>query len=331
MHAETPSLKARHHVPEDLLRDVVAGLSRRPRTLPCKHFYDKAGSLLFDRICELPEYYLTRAETALLTAHLDAIAGVVGARGALVELGSGSSVKTRMLLDRLPDLARYVPIDLSSQHLYDTAASLRARYPRLAIEPVVADYALPLPDLGAVIRAPEGGHTTVFFPGSSVGNFEPGEVVALLGRMRDLAGPEGVVLVGADVGADPDAVVAAYNDAAGVTAAFNLNLLARINRELEGTFALDRFHHEAAWQPDECRVEMRLVSDVAQVASVAGRELRFAEGERIVTEHCYKYPAARFREMARRAGLEPGRCWMDPSGRMAMHELRVREAPARGA
>ncbi len=324
MSAEPTPPDPRAAAPDEFLRDVLQGLSRRPRALPCKHFYDKAGSLLFDRICELPEYYLTRAETALLDAHVDEIVGAVGPRAVLVEFGSGSSVKTRMLLDRLPDLARYVPVDISAEHLYDTAAALRARYRGLSVEPVVADYAHPLPDLGALTRAPDGGRTTVFFPGSSVGNFEPGEAVALLSRMARVAGPGGALLVGADVGRDAGEVRAAYDDAQGVTAAFNLNLLARIDRELGGTFALDRWRHEAEWQAGERRVEMRLVSLAAQTVTVAGRAFRFDEGERVVTEHCYKYDVERFREMARRAGLTPARCWLDPSGRMAMHELLVR-------
>lgn len=310
-------------VASTLLDDVLRGLSQRPRALPCKHFYDKEGSLLFDQICELPEYYLTRDETALLATHLDAIADAVGPRGVLVEFGSGSSTKTRMLLDRLPDLARYVPIDISAQHLHDTAAELRQRYPSLSVDPVVADYANAAPELGALRRAGAGAHVTVFFPGSSIGNFEPDDAVALLGRMRRLAGPSGVVLVGADTGARPDEVRAAYDDAQGVTAAFNLNLLARINRELGADFALDRFRHEAVWQPTTRRIEMRLVSATSQDVTVAGRRFHFDADERVVTEHCHKYGVEQFHAMARRAGLEPRRCWYGPGERMAMHELMV--------
>jgi len=313
-----------HDVPATVLRrDVLDGLRRRPRALPCKYFYDKTGSLLFDRICELPEYYLTRAETALMERHIDAIAAACGPSAVLIELGSGSSIKTRLLLDRMRDVARYVPVDISAQHLHDTARGLRDRYPGLTVTPVVADYSQALPELPAFEAAPDGGRRVVFFPGSSIGNFEPVDTVRLLARMGHLVGPDGSVLVGADLGRDPEAVHAAYNDRAGVTAAFNLNLLARINRELRADFELDRFAHRAVFQLAERRVEMRLVSLVDQRVRIAEHAFDFAAGEWIVTEHCYKHDPAGFCELARAAGLEPTRLLTDPSGRMGLYVLRV--------
>lgn len=323
----TSSEPSRQAATSTFRQDVLEGLRRSQKALPCKYFYDKAGSLLFDRICELPEYYLTRAETALIEQNLDSIVKSCGKSAMLMELGSGSSLKTRLLLDRMRDLACYVPIDISSQHLHDTARILRARYADLAVLPVVADYARDLPS-APELRSPAGaGRRVVFFPGSSIGNFEPAGAIALLERMRKLAGSGGLILVGADLGSDPAAVHAAYNDAAGVTAAFNKNLLTRINRELRGDFELDRFEHEAVFQLDQRRVQMRLVSQVAQRVHVCGEQFGFAQGEWIVTEHCYKYAADDFRALAQAAGLEPTHLYTDESGRMGMHELRV---PATG-
>jgi dimethylhistidine N-methyltransferase len=303
-------------------QDVLEGLGRRPRTLPCKYFYDKTGSLLFDRICELPEYYLTRAETALLECHVDAIAAACGPHAVLIELGSGSSIKTRLLLDRVRDLARYVPVDISAQHLHDTALALRRRYPDLAVIPVVADYARELPSHPGFAAPHGGGRRVLFFPGSSIGNFEPSDAVALLARMRRLVGPSGVLLVGADLGRDPEAVHAAYNDRAGVTAAFNLNLLERINRELDATFRLDCFAHRAVFQVPQRRVQMRLVSLIDQRVRVGEHAFDFAAGEPIVTEHCYKHEAEGFGAIARAAGLGVTALYMDPGERMALYELR---------
>ena len=313
-------------------QDVLDGLRRKPRSLPCKHFYDKAGSLLFDQICALPEYYLTRSETALIERHLDSFAATCGKKAVLIELGSGSSVKTRLLLDRMRDLACYVPIDISAQHLHDTARSLRARYSELAVLPVVADYARELPRASA-LQSPRGaGRRIVFFPGSSIGNFEPAAAVALLERIRRLAGAGGLALVGADLGRQPEAVHAAYNDSAGVTAAFNKNLLTRINRELRGDFDLNQFAHEAVFQLDQRRVEMRLVSAITQRVRVCNDTFEFSAGERIVTEHCYKHSPDDFRSLARAAGLDLVRLYTDESETMGMFELRVpsetRSAPS---
>ncbi|MDQ3037432.1 MAG: L-histidine N(alpha)-methyltransferase [Myxococcota bacterium] len=300
------------------LDDVLAGLARAPRSLPCKYLYDKRGSVLFDAITELDEYYLTRAETELLHAHAAAIAARLGPRVDLVELGSGSSIKTRILLDALDDVARYVPVDISAQHLRDTARSLVNAYPEVAIEPLVADYAkalapMPLP--------PGASRRVVFFPGSSLGNFEPLEAVAFLARARSLAGRGGIVLIGVDIPKDASIIEPAYDDREGVTAAFNKNLLERINRELGGDFDLDAFTHRAPWDPARRRVEMQLVSTREQTVTIGGRRFPFDVGEHIVTEHCYKHGVEDLRSLARDAGLTPGPVWLDPRERMSMHWL----------
>lgn len=302
--------------------DVLEGLAARPRHLSCKYFYDLEGSRLFDQICDLPEYYLTRSEHALLEQHRDELVAAIADCATMIEFGSGSSIKTRMLLDRLPGLRRYVPIDISAAHMLETAAGLRRRYPRLVVDPVIADYAHPLPRVPAI--APRAGErTVVFFPGSSLGNFHPPDAIRLLTEMRQLAGRDGTLLLGLDPGRDEAALVRAYNDAAGVTAAFNLNLLARIRRELDGRLALDRFRHAAVWQPEHRRIEMRLVSTDAQRIEIGDASFAFAPGEVIVTEHCYKYDRASVARLAMAAGLGVRQTWVEPAHGMELHHLAV--------
>jgi L-histidine N-alpha-methyltransferase len=306
------------------LADALAGLSAPQKTLAPKYFYDKAGSLLFDRICELDEYYPTRAEIDLLERSADALAELMGPRAVLVELGSGSSMKTRIVLDRAAGLGRYVPVDISSQHLFDTAKVLSARYPKLEIVPVVADYSAPSGFVlnGALHSREALGRTIVFFPGSSIGNFEPDEAIAFLARARKLAGAGGLVVIGVDLPKDASILEAAYDDALGVTARFNKNLLARMNRELGADFDVGLFDHAAPWQPEPGRIEMRLVSRRAQRVRVADKTFAFAEGEWIVTEHCYKWSPERFGAMARRAGLASEGIFFDSGARVSMHVLR---------
>ncbi|AKF08795.1 L-histidine N(alpha)-methyltransferase [Sandaracinus amylolyticus] len=298
--------------------DVVRGLSTRPRSLPCKYLYDERGSRLFDRITTLDEYYLTRAETALLHAHAREIATRLGRAIDLVELGSGSSVKTRILLDALIAPARYVPIDISAKYLAESARKLSASYPSLRVEPRVADYARPM----ARFAMPRiATRRVVFFPGSSIGNFEPDEAIVFLDRARTIAGSGGVVIVGVDLPKDASVIEPAYDDAQGVTAAFNQNLLVRINRELGGDFDLDAFVHRAPWDASRRRVEMQLVSTRAQTVRIAGRRFAFEQDEVIVTEHCYKHGIEDFRAMARAAGLGGGPVWTDPEARVSLHWL----------
>ncbi len=302
----------------ELERIVVRGLSASPKTLPPKIFYDLEGSRLFDRICELPEYYLTRAETEILERQGDAIAAAIGPGAVVVELGSGSSTKTRLLLRALERPLRYVPLDISAEHLEHSCASLRAEHPELDVRPVVHDYARGLPELGA-IREGRGGRTVVFFSGSTIGNFEPEERHAFLVAIGKLAGKGGLALIGADLVKDPAVLEAAYDDASGVTAEFNKNVLARINRELDADFDLARFVHRAPWQPRERRIEMRLVSTRPQRVRVGAHEFALDAGEALVTEHCYKFTREGFAEMLERAGITPRAVWCDEAARFSLH------------
>jgi dimethylhistidine N-methyltransferase len=302
--------------------DVARGLSASPKALPCKYFYDKKGSLLFDEICERPEYYLTRAEADLLERHADDLVDVMGPHATLIELGSGSSAKTRLVLDRATTLARYVPVDISARYLEETASALRVRYPRLEILPQVFDYSKPLPALDAL--ASPRGRRVVFFPGSSIGNFEPSEAVSLLERASSIAGEGGVVIIGVDVPKDASVIELAYDDPAGVTARFNRNLLERINAELGGDFDVARFAHHAEWQVEHHRVEMRLVCEKAQRVTIGGRHFELAQREAIITEHCYKWSPERFSALAEKAGLGSERVLFDSKNLVSMHILSPR-------
>ena len=288
---------------------VLDGLSRTPRAIPAKFLYDARGSELFDAICELPEYYLTRTETGILESCTPELARLAGPGCALVEFGSGSSVKTRLLLDAMPDLAAYVPIDISRQHLDATAARLRRDYPRLRVEPVRADYMA----LDALPADVNGAARLGFFPGSTIGNLEPPDATAFLRRARRLLGDRGAMVLGVDLRKDPRRLHDAYNDSAGVTAAFTLNLLRRMNRELGGTFDLSSFAHEAFYDPIEGRIEIYFRSLRDQTVMVAGRSFAFAEGERVHTEYSYKYDDAGIAALAKSAGFTIDRTWTDPA------------------
>ena len=297
-------------------RDAIAGLSASPKTLPCKYFYDKRGSLLFDEITLQPEYYLTRAETRLLEAHADELVAMMGPHATLVEPGSGSSIKTRIVLDRANDLERYVPVDVSGEHLEETAHALRARYPNVDITPQVLDFTETFPVV------PRGrGRLIMFYPGSSIGNFESEQAMRVLDAMRRAAGEDGLVIVGVDVPKDKGTLERAYDDAAGVTARFNKNLLTRLNREAGADFDLDAFEHHAPWQPDHHRIEMRLVSRRTQRARVGGRTFEFAEGEPIITEHCHKWSVDEFIALAGRVNLRSRAVVHDEARLVSMHVL----------
>ncbi|HXY57694.1 MAG TPA: L-histidine N(alpha)-methyltransferase [Methylocystis sp.] len=315
-----PAVAPRALVPEagdELRASVIEGLSRRRKALPSRFFYDARGSALFEKITELPEYYLTRAETAILKAKAEEMIGQRFDGAVLVELGSGSSRKTEILLRRRPAPRAYVPIDISQSALVDAASRLKARFPQLDVRPVVGDFlhgaALP-PDIAW--RKKIG-----FFPGSTIGNFTPAESIALLRNMRLMLAPGGILLIGADLRKDLRILLPAYNDAAGVTAAFNLNLLARVNREAGGDFNLDAFRHEAIYNAVEGRIEMRLVSLRDQIVSAAERRFRFLRAETIHTENSYKYEIEQFRDIARLAGWSPGRVWTDLANLFSVHEL----------
>ncbi len=302
-------------------RDAVfEGLGANPKTLPCKFFYNAEGSRLFDKICELPEYYVTRVDLQLHRDHLDDIVRVLGDDALMAEFGSGSSIKTRLLLDKHKSLAGYVPIDISEKHLLATAAALRKRYPKLAILPVVADYTsdVKLPEFP---REPK--RVVVYFPGSSIGNFTHEESAAFLERARRLAGENGGLLIGIDMQKPLSVLLPAYNDAAGVTAAFNLNLLVRINKELGGNFELGQFEHQAVYNEREGRIEMLLVSRREQSARVAGREFNFARGEAILTEYSHKYTLEGFARTAANAGLKIEKVWQDANKWFSLVYLTV--------
>ncbi|MGH8325769.1 MAG: L-histidine N(alpha)-methyltransferase, partial [Steroidobacteraceae bacterium] len=291
-----------------------------PKRLSPAYLYDRRGSQLFEAICELPEYYLTRTETGILARYAAQMAECIGEQALLLEPGSGSSRKTRLLLDALPDLAAYVPVDISRTHLLEAARALQAAYPRLEVLPVCADFTqgFTVPPT----RQPPS-RVVVFFPGSTLGNFDAAEAVRLLALMRRAAGARGGLLVGIDLAKDPAILECAYNDAAGVTAEFNLNLLVRLNRELAADFDPGSFSHEAVWLPAQSRIEMRLVSARRQTVHLAGESVEFAAGERLVTEHCHKYSAESFASQARTAGWTPRRSWRDPRGYFSVQYLET--------
>lgn len=304
--------------PEDFAGALAAGLRAVPKRVPCKFFYDAAGSKLFEQICSLPEYYPTRTEFALLEEHAAEIAGHIGRDVELVEFGAGSGRKVRLLLDALPSPRAYVPIDISGPHLEEAAAKLALDYPGLAVRLVVADYTRPfdLPPIGA------GARRVGFFPGSTIGNFAPDDAVRFLAMAARLL-KGGGLLIGVDLVKDPAVLHAAYNDASGVTAAFNLNLLERANRELGADFDLARFAHYAFYQPVAQRIEMHLVSLAAQEVRIGGETFAFAAGEALHTEDSYKYTVESFRAVALRAGFIPAATWVDVQRRFSLHWLEV--------
>lgn len=299
--------------------DVLAGLSRLQKTLPAKYFYDAAGSALFDRICEVPEYYLTRAELEILDMHGEAIAGRLGRGVLLVELGSGSSLKTERLLGRMAEPAGYVPVDLAEAHLAAAAARLHARHPGLPVVPVRADFTGHFSLPPAVARARP---VCIYFPGSTIGNLEPHEAMLLMRKIRRRVAPGGFFLVGVDNKKAPALLERAYNDAQGVTAAFNRNILARIRRELGSDVDPERFEHVATYNVPAGRVEMHLRSAEPQRVHVDGREFAFRRGETILTECSYKYAPQEFGALAGRAGFATESVWQDAGERFSLHCLR---------
>jgi dimethylhistidine N-methyltransferase len=301
--------------------DVIAGLTARPKRLPPKYFYDQAGAQLFEQITALPEYYPTRCELAILRERAPEIAQFFPPGSALVEFGSGSSRKVRILLAAAPTIAAYVPVDISSQMLLQEAQELRRDYPGLAVLPVEADFTQPFALPAAVAECPRTG----FFPGSTIGNFEPHEACAFLRHAGRMLGPNSHLIIGVDLVKEASLLHAAYNDAAGVTAKFNLNLLTRINRELDGDFDLAAFSHKAFYNSVRQRIEMHLVSKHRQKVKVAGRAIEFRAGETIHTENSYKYTLESFAALARGSGWTPVATWTDATGYFSIHAL-VNEA-----
>jgi L-histidine N-alpha-methyltransferase len=293
---------------EAFCADVLAGLSGSPKTLPSRWLYDDRGSELFEEITQLDEYYPTRTETAILRDNAQAIADFCGARAVLIEYGAGAGVKTEIVLDALTRPSLYVPIDISAGFLELTAERIGRRFPQLAISPVVADFTTEF-DLPHAL--PSVGRRVGFFPGSTVGNLDAPATTAFLKRMRHHVDSDGRALIGVDLKKDVDRLIAAYDDRDGVTAEFNLNLLARINRELHGDFQLRQFAHEARWNEAGSAIEMHLVSLADQTVTVEGRRFHFADGKSIHTETCRKYDIDSFAEIAKRCGWTLAETWQD--------------------
>jgi len=304
----------------DLAAEAVAGLCESPKTLPCKLFYDKRGSELFDVICTLPEYYPTRTEIDIMRRNLPDIVDSIGARVQLVELGSGSSTKTRILLDALVDPVAYAPVDISREHLWESAERIHAAYPTLQIQALCADYTEPL-----AIPEPERkpDRRVAFFPGSTIGNFHDADARRFLRRIAAMVGVGGGLLIGVDLRKSEELLVAAYDDARGVTAEFNLNALHRLNRETDADFDVAKFAHRSVWNGDLGRIEMHLVSRVAQRVTVDGHEVRFAAGETIRTECAYKYGMSQFADIAE--GFRVERIWTDARQLFSVQYLVVEE------
>jgi len=293
--------------------DVLAGLSAYIPAVPARWLYDRRGSELFDEITRLPSYYPTRTETALLKQILPQVADRLPAGSAVVEFGAGSATKTPLLLDAVRPAA-YVPVDISGDYLRESAAEVDARFPSIKVEPVVADFARPFELPAGIARMPKLG----FFPGSTIGNFVPRTATDLLRSFRDLLGDGAQLLIGMDKVKPVDRLLAAYDDSRGVTAAFNLNLLERINRELDADIPLDAFHHEARWNDILSRIEMHLVATRDVRFTVSGREFEFVEGASIHTENSHKYGARGARVLLLAGGWTPVAEWTDPAGDFAI-------------
>lgn len=301
-------------------REVLEALGRRPqRELPTQYLYDARGSALFERICGLPEYYPTRTELAIMEQHAGAMAEGLGEGALLLEYGSGSSIKTQRLLERMREPAGCVLVDISREHLLHAAARLAAALPHVEVLPVVADFTAPFPVPSPRVTP---RRTVAYFPGSTIGNFLPEQASRLMQQMAAQAGPGGGLLIGTDLRKDPAVLEAAYDDAQGVTAAFNTNLLRRLNRELGADFVLDAFEHRAPYDPTLGRIEMLLVSREAQTVRIAGRRFELAAGETIRTEYSHKYTVEGFHALAAAAGWRAEQVWADAREWFAVHLLR---------
>jgi len=301
-----------------MMESVMEGLSSIQKTLPSKYFYDALGSQLFDKICELPEYYPTRTELSILEENLPAIEARLGEAIVLVEYGSGSSTKTKLLLEHIPAIKAYIPIDISREHLLLASDTLSKLYPRIDVLPVCADYSQAIPlDVSDAYNA----RTCVFFPGSTLGNFDREHAIDFLKRMHDMVGPGGGLLIGLDLVKDSNVLHAAYNDEEGVTAEFNLNILQHLNDRLGSDFDLPAFEHHAHFDPEEERIEMNLVSRKKQTVKLNGSLIEFLPGETIRTEYSHKYRMDSFRKMAERAGFQIDSVWTDSANYFSVQYL----------
>jgi len=316
-HPCEPAERDAGHDSDGFASALIAGLSMPAKAIPCRFFYDAAGSALFERITELPEYYPTRTETAILADHAAELADLAEPGAALIEFGSGSSTKTELLLERMDHLRAYVPIDISGAALSEAKARIAKRHPGLSVLPLEGDFSRPLRLPPEIARSSRLG----FFPGSTIGNLRRGEAVALLANMRRILGDGARLIIGVDLKKDVRRLLAAYDDAGGVTAAFNLNLLARANRELGANFDLKQFSHSATYDVRHGRIDMHLVSRRAQTVCVCGRRFGFLEGERIHTEHSHKYDIQGFHALAAEAGWRPQAVWTDAERLFSVHVL----------
>ncbi len=306
--------------------DVLRGLAKSPKELPSQYLYDDRGSQLFDQICEQPEYYLTRTEFKIMRTHIADIASAIGPNVAMIEPGCGSGQKTRLLLHHLRQPYAYAPIEISRTHLLKFVQRLHSASPNLVVHPVCADFN-ELSELPEPLRA--APKRVVYFPGSTIGNMTPPEARALLARMASWCEPRDQILVGVDAPKNHDVLLAAYDDAAGVSAEFALNYLVRLNHELDATFDLGRFRYEAVYNETQSRIEMYVTSQVAQTVDVAGRPFCLSENERLRTEWSYKYDREQFRKLTASAGLREACCWQDPRGWFRLHLLAVSGGPER--
>lgn len=308
----------------NFLEEVLRGLGQEQKTLPCKYLYDARGSQIFEEICELADYYPTRTEFEIMNRFIEQMADQIGEEVLLIEYGSGSGRgrKTRLLLDNMRAPTGYVPIDISEEMLAESASAIANRYPNLKVNPICADYLSPIeiPALSQPVR-----RHVIYFPGSTIGNFDPPEALKFLSRMVKQVGTGGGVLIGVDLRKDPELLERAYDDSEGVTAKFNLNLLVRINRELEADFPVDAFRHMACWNGDMGRIEMRLVCDLPCKVTIMGQVIHFSAGEYIHTENAYKYDVAEFESLAVKAGLSPQTVWMDAAENFSVHYFTVPE------
>lgn len=302
-------------LPEPFASDVIEGLSNDDKVIPFQYFYDDIGAELFTRIAHQPEYYVTRTETEILTANASEVASALGEGVGICELGSGNGAKTQVLLDAATTARWYVPTDIAAEQLSETVAKLGARYPELVVRPLLADFTQPmvLPQ-----GLPKAQRRVIFSPGLTLWNLSVEQRERLLTQLLDLAGAGGACLLGVDWAKDAQVLEAAYDDAAGVTAAFNLNVLERINRELDGTIRSDLFKHNARWDAEAGRVEVALIASCDQSATVAGHRFEFTAGERIVTEHSYKFTPASLDATLERSGWRITRRWSDSSDRMSV-------------
>jgi dimethylhistidine N-methyltransferase len=294
----------------DFLTDAIAGLSSNPHTLPCKYFYDERGAALFQKICELPEYYITRTEIDILDRNRSDIAARLGPNIQLIGLGTGAGTKTRILMEALESPAVYIPVDISEKQLHESTDLFRKIFPDVEILPVAADYLQPV-----VLPSPRrtAERKVVYFPGSTIGNFEPNEALEFLHRIARLCGGNGGLLIGVDLKKDVKVIEAAYNDRAEVTAQFNLNLLDRVNRELGADFDLDQWRHRAVYNSSAGRIEMYLVSDIDQFVHLDEHKFHFRRGDKIVSEFSYKYAPDEFAALAAKAGFKLVQMWTDDS------------------